>query len=219
MHGPHVLILAPRLVPIEVPLHQAVDVDERVAVQDDAAHGSSHRPQRAPLGIAPIDRDPRDPTVLGRTHDPALAAGQRHGSTVPSHEPVRDALGVGATVGDGQEPMVGRSCTCDVGGLPRPVLGPASPGAVAHADAVDVDALAVQDEPTGDATELIEVARVAERGAHGAERFGGHHARERQIDREPVAVGVAECVDVRRLDHPDGRAGRQVDGGEVGSDR
>src|SRR4030095_6658414 len=55
MHGPHVLILAPRDDTVDVPANQAVHIDERVAIHDDSAHGLTRGAQMTSRYIGDVE--------------------------------------------------------------------------------------------------------------------------------------------------------------------
>ena len=214
---PHVLVLAPGDLTVDVPADEAVDVDERVAVDDHAADRLTDGAERAAGGIGRRDLDPFDPPVLLVARHRPLAGGEADGLAVTAEETVGDGVVAGGPgVRHGEEGVLGRRRTGDVGGLAGPGLGTGSPGPVAHGQAVDLDALAVERDVAGDAPELVEVVGRAERRADGRQRLGRHHAVEAEAQLDPLAVVVAEVVGLRGLDDADRHAGGQHDVAQVG---
>ena len=123
-----------------------------------------------------------------------LAADQAFGATVAPQEAVGDAVAVGPRVADGEECVVRRDGTGHVRRSSRAVFRAPAPGAVTHRHAVDGDRLAVQPELPGHATELVEVARFAERRSARGQRPRRHHAVEAERRAQAIAILVADGV-------------------------
>ena len=77
---------------VDVPAHEAVDVDERVAVDDHPADRLADRPQPATLGVGGLELDPFDPALRRVAHCPTPAVGEGDGATVATQEPVGDGV-------------------------------------------------------------------------------------------------------------------------------
>ena len=177
------------------------------------------RSGRPSASVAVISTRSTHPCSSSRAHRP-LAGGEADRLAVAAQEAVGDRVVAGRPgVRHGEERVLGRRRAGDVGGLAGPVLGAGSPRAVAHGQAVDLDALAVDRDVAGDATELVEVVGRAERRADGGQRLGRHDAVEAEAQLEPLAVVVAEVVGLRRLDDADRDAGGQHDVAQVGVGR
>src|SRR5687767_2002295 len=144
MYRPHVLVFAPREGAVELPANEAADVDEGVAVDDDPADRHARRVELAARHIPGGHRDARDPALARVTFDLAFSARETDRRTITPQKAVSHEVAFRAHVGHGQEAMVRAGGPGHIGGLARPVLGARAPGTVAHADAIDREALTMQ---------------------------------------------------------------------------
>ena len=94
---------------VEVPAHEAVDVDERVAVDDHPADRLADRVQPAAVACRwPSIVTALDPAVLARRARPCASPAARPTvSAVAAEEAVGDRVAVGAGVGHGEEAVLG----------------------------------------------------------------------------------------------------------------
>ena len=118
---------------------QAVDVDERVPVDDHPADRLADGAQRPAVRVGGRRSRPGSTQpCVGSRCDRALPAGEADRAPVAAQEPVGDrVVAVGVVLVTARKRVVGRRRAGHVGGLAGPVLGPRSPGAVPHGQAVD----------------------------------------------------------------------------------
>ncbi len=127
---PHVLVLAPAVVAVEVPADEAVDVDERVAVDDHPADRLADGVQRAAGGVGGRRSSTRRTQPCSSSRSTVRSpAGQADGLAVAAQEAVGDRV---VAVGPRCWSRRGSACVGvgragDVGGLAGAVSRAAAP--------------------------------------------------------------------------------------------
>src|SRR5206468_10763486 len=131
MDRPHVLVFPPSDGAVQIPADEAVDVDERLAVDDHTADRHTGGDHVTPCDVSRLDRDASNPTRPEVAFDPPLAVSKAGGAPVAPEKTVRDLIALGTHVRHSKETVRGIRSTGHVGGLPRPVFRPPAPGAIA----------------------------------------------------------------------------------------
>ena len=72
MHGPHILVLSPSALAVEVPAHQAIDIDKGVAIENDTTHRFTDCHKLTAFSITGVHLDTCNPSVGRITLDPPL---------------------------------------------------------------------------------------------------------------------------------------------------
>ena len=103
MDRPHVLILTVTALTIDLPAHQAVDIDKRVTVDHDPAQRLAQRVECPAFGIVGLNLDAGDPAVVPVSLNPALALRQGQRPAIAVEKAIRDRIPVGLHVGDGEK--------------------------------------------------------------------------------------------------------------------
>src|SRR5215813_3993008 len=163
MHGPHILVLPPPELAVEVPTHQTVDVDKGVAIDNDATHWFADGYELASLGIAGLEFDACDPSVRGVALDPSLALRQAHRAPVTSQEAISHRVALGLGVRHRQKPLCRTGDARHVRRLPWAVLWATPPGTISHCQTINSDSFAVQHQLSSYTSDLIEMLRTPER--------------------------------------------------------
>src|SRR5262245_6615430 len=115
MDRPHVLVLAPGGLAVQVPADQAVHVDEGMAVDDDAADRDTGGIEVAAVLVSSCQRDAGDPAFGGMALDGAFPRGEADRAPISAQEAVGDAVVSRPPGGHGEEAIIWASGSGDVG--------------------------------------------------------------------------------------------------------
>ena len=98
MHRPHILILTPTDLTVEVPAYQTVDVDKGVAVDNDATHRFADGHDLTSLGVFRLEFHTCDPSIRSVAFNPPLTMSESYRVPVASQEAIGDRVGLGLGV-------------------------------------------------------------------------------------------------------------------------
>ena len=151
-----------------------------MSIDDDATQRTTDSSQMTTFGIYGIDNYSGHVPAPDIPLNLAFTASKTDCATVAAQKAVSNGVAVWCGVSDGEKAVVVTTGAGNVSRLTRAMFWARAPGAIAHAEAIDVYFFAVQNEGAGNPAKLVKVMGGAKCGTNRGQRLWRHNAGKAQ---------------------------------------